>query len=278
MHGSYATGAVLEKYKYDAFGKPVIMNAAGAVLSGGAAYGNRFLFTGREYLANFGIYEYRARAYHPRLGRFTSEDRNLFVHAINRGTAPDDWSFDKSPGEAEFNLFRYCGNDPVDFVDPTGLFTFGFSEGFPSDGGAVIAGRETIQRAIDTFSGTKRGTELLRIDPGRTITISPIGSGPGQQFTGLKGNILYVNPRDPLLLDRQSRNEFAQHPGELPPATDKGRAVILGHEAGHIIKTPAGRDENHRDGHNVRDNENPIRRDLKLPERKSYGGILIDKH
>jgi hypothetical protein len=49
----------------------------------------------------FGFYEYRARAYHPDLGRFMSEDPKLF-----------------DPGD--YNLFRYCHNDPIDLTDPMG--------------------------------------------------------------------------------------------------------------------------------------------------------------
>jgi len=49
-----------------------------------------------------GFYENRARAYHPGLGRFMSEDPMGF-----------------SAGDA--NLYRYCGNDPVNGADPTGL-------------------------------------------------------------------------------------------------------------------------------------------------------------
>ena len=59
------------------------------------------MFTGREY-APFGFYEYRARAYNPTLGRFMSEDPKLF-------------------DAGDYNLFRYCHNDPVDFTDPMGL-------------------------------------------------------------------------------------------------------------------------------------------------------------
>jgi RHS repeat-associated protein len=45
--------------------------------------------------------EYRARAYHPGLGRFMSEDPKLF-------------------DAGDYNLFRYCHNDPIDFTDPMG--------------------------------------------------------------------------------------------------------------------------------------------------------------
>ena len=67
-----------------------------------AQYNNRFLFTGREYIQQFGIYEYRARTYHPGLGRFLSEDPKGF-------------------DAGDYNLFRYCKNDPEDLTDPMGL-------------------------------------------------------------------------------------------------------------------------------------------------------------
>ena len=95
------SGDVIESYKYDAFGSPAIYDANGNPLSS-SAYSNRFLFTGREYANAFGFYEYRARAYNPTLGRFMSEDPKLF-------------------DAGDYNLFRYCHNDPVDFTDPMGL-------------------------------------------------------------------------------------------------------------------------------------------------------------
>jgi RHS repeat-associated protein len=113
-------GNVIESYKYDAFGAPAIYDANGTLLSS-SAKSNRFLFTGREYANLFGFYEYRARAYHPTLGRFMSEDPKGTVRRAGLGTAPADWTFAAHPDEAEFNLFRYCVNDPVNNSDPTGL-------------------------------------------------------------------------------------------------------------------------------------------------------------
>jgi RHS repeat-associated protein len=89
-------GELIEKYRYDAFGAPTTVEP---VLG---YFNNRFRFTGREYLEAFGIYEYRNRAYHPGLGRFLSEDPTGF-----------------DAGDA--NLFRYCGGDPVNAIDPMGL-------------------------------------------------------------------------------------------------------------------------------------------------------------
>lgn len=115
-----ASGNVIESYKYDAFGAPVIYDANDTQRSS-SAYSNRFQFTGREYANLFGFYEYRARAYHPTIGRFMSEDPKGFVRSAGLGAAPADWAFAAHPDEAEFNLFRYCSNDPIGFTDPMGL-------------------------------------------------------------------------------------------------------------------------------------------------------------
>jgi RHS repeat-associated protein len=103
------SGNVIERYRYDAFGAPTFYTGTWGTRSN-TIYDNRFLFTGREYAATyrstttpaFNFYEYRARAYHPGLGRFTSEDPKLF-------------------DAGDYNLFRYCHNDPIDMTDPMGL-------------------------------------------------------------------------------------------------------------------------------------------------------------
>jgi RHS repeat-associated protein len=97
-HLTSAAGGVIENYRYDVFGAPTIN---GGTLNS-SAFNNRFMFTGREYTSAFGIYEYRARAYHPGLGRFTGEDPKGF-------------------DAGDYNLFRYCHNDPGDLTDPMGL-------------------------------------------------------------------------------------------------------------------------------------------------------------
>lgn len=90
------SGEVIEKYRYDAFGTPTTLGPIRG------SFNNRFKFTGREYQEAFGIYEYRNRAYHPGLGRFLSEDPLGFA-------------------AGDTNLSRYCGGDPVNFTDPSGL-------------------------------------------------------------------------------------------------------------------------------------------------------------
>ena len=94
-------GNLVEKYTYDAFGVPTITDGGGNARTQ-TAIGNRFMFQGREWIPELGIYDYRHRMYQPQLGRFLQTDPTGF-------------------DAGDMNLFRYCGDDPVDRSDPTGL-------------------------------------------------------------------------------------------------------------------------------------------------------------
>jgi RHS repeat-associated protein len=85
-------GAVKTSYGYDPYGAAQVT---------GTASDNTFQYTGRE---NDGtrLYYYRARYYAPLWGRFISEDPIGFAGG-------------------DVNLYRYVGNDPIDFSDPSGL-------------------------------------------------------------------------------------------------------------------------------------------------------------
>jgi RHS repeat-associated protein len=68
-----AGGSVVERYRYDVFGHVTIVDAAYATRPA-TAHNNRFLFTGREWLAQLELYDYRNRTYSTSLGRFPQPD------------------------------------------------------------------------------------------------------------------------------------------------------------------------------------------------------------
>jgi RHS repeat-associated protein len=101
-------------YHYDALGSVVTMtNSAGnvtqlyeysvygQVAASDADHPNRFMFTGREFDKDTGLYYYRARYYHPEIGRFLQTD------PIGYGDG--------------MNWYGYCLNGPVGGRDPSGM-------------------------------------------------------------------------------------------------------------------------------------------------------------
>ena len=92
------TGTVVENYSYDVYGKTIIKDGNGNILTQ-SAIGNRFMFTGRELDSESGLYYYRARIYSPDLGRFLQTDPLHF----------DDE-----------NPYSYCGNNAINWIDPYG--------------------------------------------------------------------------------------------------------------------------------------------------------------
>ncbi|MEP5508150.1 MAG: RHS repeat-associated core domain-containing protein [Erythrobacter sp.] len=79
---------------YDEFGVPGP--------SSGIENTGRFRYTGQLWIPELGAYHYKARAYSPGLGRFLQAD------PIGYGDGP--------------NMYAYVGNDPVNSMDPSGLF------------------------------------------------------------------------------------------------------------------------------------------------------------
>lgn len=93
-----AAGQITDTYDYDAFGN--LINAAGGTI-------NNYLYRGRQFDADLGLYYLRARYYNPATGRFLSRDPE-----------PGDFA-----DPATFHRYLYADSDPVDRIDPTGRFS-----------------------------------------------------------------------------------------------------------------------------------------------------------
>jgi len=96
-----STGSVVESYNYDVYGQPMFWDSAFS-LQPSSLQSNRYLFTGREYLAEIALYDYRHRFYSPSLGRFLQTDPLRF-------------------DTEDVNLYRYCENSPTQYRDSFGL-------------------------------------------------------------------------------------------------------------------------------------------------------------
>ncbi len=87
-----------EQYSYDVYGQP----------SNTSSVGNPYLFTGRRYddeISLKKLYYYRARIYSADLGRFLQPDPIGYPDSLN--------------------IYAYCLNNPINWIDPYGLTPFG---------------------------------------------------------------------------------------------------------------------------------------------------------
>jgi len=100
---SDVNNVLVERYAYDVFGQPTIRDVNGTELSASAVH-NPYLFTGRRYDAEAGLYYYRARYYDFATARFLQPDPLGYTDGLN--------------------MYAYVGNNPATFVDPSGLTTW----------------------------------------------------------------------------------------------------------------------------------------------------------
>jgi RHS repeat-associated protein len=119
-------GAVQSINRYDECGIPATTNSG------------RFQYTGQIWLAELGMYHYKARIYSPTLGRFLQTDPIGY--------------------EDQFNLYAYVGNDPINGTDPTGLATLIWSP----DNNAVHVIFYVKMVAVPGASFTFTGDQLAR--------------------------------------------------------------------------------------------------------------------
>ena len=93
-------GTKVVTYTYDAWGN-VTVSGTGAT---GIGAKNPFRYRGYYFDTETGLYYLQTRYYNPSWGRFISADKYLNANADILG----------------FNMFAYCGNEPVNQADPSG--------------------------------------------------------------------------------------------------------------------------------------------------------------
>jgi len=191
---SDVNNVLVERYAYDVFGRPTLRDANGAAIDE-SGLGNPYLFTGRRYDVEAGLYYYRARYYDYYAGRFLQ---------------PDPIGYDDG-----LNMYAYVGNGPLIWVDPLGLsrfwrwkrnwFTVVTS---PVHGifdlGVVIGDKivgtpkrvKQVGRVVNTPAemGMQRVEAMDRIAAGGEI---PTTAGPVGQFKSWQKDVSEVTPAIP---------------------------------------------------------------------------------
>lgn len=126
---SDASGALAESYSYSPFGLSQDISLLG----------NPLRYTARRLESDTGLYYYRARDYHPGWGRFIQPDPLGYADGMN--------------------VYAYVGNDPLNYIDPTGLYGQGALDTL---GGAADEFSMGLTSGITDYLGVnKTSTEYM---------------------------------------------------------------------------------------------------------------------
>ncbi len=198
-------GNVLEQYEFDAFGHAYFYDAAGTVTivnnQPDSLFGNRFLFTGREWLSDLHLYDFRNRIYQPELGRFLQPDPKEFA-------------------AGDYNLYRYCHNDPINKTDPTGLY-------WSAD--------ESIYKKVEA------AWNYLSKDPGMKATIDAIAKSPTEVHVRENKSLAPGSTKTQLLQNTKTgefsvRINWNPHAAASVKGGSQSPAMVLGYEGDHAAR------------------------------------------
>jgi RHS repeat-associated protein len=245
---SDASGAASAALETDAFGNTISASGAGTPFGFGSLHGY-------QSDADSGLMRLGHRYYEPSTGRFLSRD----------------------PIQDGYNWYAYCGNDPVNAVDPSGL-TIIVQDPSGKHGDLKSKLEEAIEKTLPRSPTWNKIIKERNFDGGAPliIVIDP-------DFSRDRGGTAY---------NEGNTGKIILHPDVVNGETDyykpDGRKVsgpvpawrILAHEIGHVFERAPPQWWNDpptaliAETNVVRNYEDKIARELKVKEmRKNYGPI-----
>ena len=117
-----ADGTLAAEYSYDAWGK--VLSATGSM-----ARINPLRYRGYYYDGETGFYYLQARYYDPTTRRWISPEPNVYENG-----------FDENAGLTGYNVYVYCINNPVNYLDFTGEFVISLAVLIGVGIGALVGG------------------------------------------------------------------------------------------------------------------------------------------
>jgi len=136
---SDSSGDTVQTYEYSVYGQVAVEDIN---------HPNPYMFAGRRFDIEIGLYYNRSRYYNPYTGRFLQADPSGY--------------------EDDINLYRYCKNNPLVWVDPLGLkrkkdpvsslyliFWYFWGRGEPltyyGDAAKIVLGNTLVQNAVAEY-------------------------------------------------------------------------------------------------------------------------------
>jgi RHS repeat-associated protein len=199
---SDSAGSIVAEYEYDVFGSVTIT---------GNGHGNPFMFTGRRLDDETQLYYYRARMYHPELGRFMQPDPLGYYDSMN--------------------LYEYCFNNPLNWLDPFGLA--GENKDSKSKSTWSRIG-EAIGRFFGKLFGIPDKVDKILTQPGIEQR-----EDFNRAYKQVPSDMYLKDPRKAFRMERQGRSaavgrSFAR---SLEAAADAGKDTAKDLAGGKIAKT-----------------------------------------
>ncbi len=170
-------GNICNQYEYDAFGSFAIKEET---------IQNRFCYTGEQYDPITSQYYLRARFYNPVIGRFLNEDTYY--------------------GDG-LNLYAYCDNNPVNYVDPSGHYDCTIKKmgkrGHIATWEHLNRNGVMIDSGIEHSGGTKPGRILTWAEQLKTHTEYKILEALKKKGTVSQGDTIIIYGTSTALLKYQ---------------------------------------------------------------------------
>ena len=209
---------VVVEYSYDAWGKLIDTTGSEADFIGKL---NPFLYRGYYYDADTGLYYLGGRYYDPVVGRYLNADFQI-------GANQDITSY---------NLFAYCGNNPVNRADPTGQFWKEVGNWFKSTFAMISSWVNSTYNKISTW---------VESNPVTSIAATAFGAIAQQAADdAISSKVDSIKIKKPLWTkstDVKARNPYVKRTVTLPDTKPLSAAKKVSKKVGAFAAVTFGAD------------------------------------